>query len=388
MCEPSTSFVPPSFSSQSLTLELLDSSFANEAGSIPVPPFQFEVRDTNDLQTPVPMELVIIDPRGRVHTQQLSFVNMHEECDGYCDPAGRGDVCPPRRCDMRRFHPPAHRIDHTIYQRSIPGIWTFILHRLDNGERTSTTRRLFESEQIDDRRCEALPATIGGFRRVSCQIGQVPMMHYGGVKARYELGGCSIEAFALLLNQGALMDYDESAFPRAEARTFPEGFVHELRDGRVTARAWLAHYHLYVVGAHNGMHGFDELTRAMLDAFPVVDGPAPQIPSCAATGASTILVVPPITLDQVRADNASFSTHFEGNRPSGATAHFHDRHVLAQIGLRQGEIVHAIDGQPIVRRSELLHALERLAQPTEMELLVAQTRMREPRCIRLSVVAP
>jgi hypothetical protein len=291
---------------------------------------------------------------------------------------------------MERFRPEAVRVDHNVYRRATPGVWTFVLHRLDNDERVSVTRRLFEGDEISGTACEALPEELGDFERESCRRGVVPtgtFTNYWGLKARYLNGSCRANAFALPLSDAIRTMFDESYWASGPERSFPEGVVHEIELDGFTARAWLAHHHLYIVAGADGLPGFDGLVRGLLDAFPVVGGPATEIPTCDETGAVAIESLAPTTLDALR-DQAQFHTHFEGNRASGVRVSFHDQHPLAQAGLRRGEIVHTADGARLHHREDIDPVLERMTRVGTIELVVSRERLSHPRCIRLTIKPP
>jgi hypothetical protein len=380
--------VHPTYTSDRLVLELRDRSAGLELGGMVIPPFEFEASTKDDVHSGVEMELTIHDPKGRTSVQRFHYSNMREQCDPYCDPVGPINTCGPRRCWMERFRPPAIRIDRAIYAGATPGIWTYVLRRLDTGDRVSVTRRLFESEVLTDlEACEALPVELDGFRRTSCRAGVVPLgtsTQYWGIKARYERGGCRVIAFALPMTDAVRTAFDEGPYAAGRPRAFPEGTVREVEVDDVRGRAWLAHHHFYVFGAPKSLAALDGIVRAMLDVFPVVDGPVRAIPACEATGAVTDVAVTPSTMEALR-DQSSVLTHFEGNRPSGIRLSFHDRHPLARAGLRRNEILHAVDGRPVRGRREIDPVLERLTKPGALELVVARTRMERARCVRITV---
>jgi hypothetical protein len=157
-----------------------------------------------------------------------------------------------------------------------------------------------------------------------------------------------------------------------------------VRFSDVTGHAWLAHHHLYVFAARDGLPGYDGIVRGMLEVFPVVDGPVRRIPSCAETGAVTDRTIAPPTMAALR-DQSTIFTHFEGNRPSGAWALFHDQHPLALAGLRRHEIIHSVDGVRLNGRRDFDAVLARMTRPGRMELVVSRARVRHARCIRLTL---
>lgn len=358
-----------------------------------IPPFEFEVSTEEDISRAVQMELTIHDPAGGTHIQRFSHHNMWERCGAHCLPVRSPNDCGPRRCRMERFWPRAQRIDHTVYRGNIPGIWTFVLRRLDNDDRVSVAVRLFEGAALDGAEgpavCEALPLTLGGFRRVSCRRAIVPLASrtsHWGLRARYIGGSCPVNVFALPLNQAVRTVFHEGPYAAGAERSLPGGIVREIQIEGVTARAWLAHYHLYVLTAQADLPGFDAVTGGLLEVFPVVDGPVRDIPSCEATGAVTTRTVPPVTMDALQADHP-FRIHFEGNRPSGAVVRMNDRHPLALAGLRRHEIVQTVNGERVNDRRELLAALEGMTRPGRMEIVVSRSHMRHARCIELTIDA-
>jgi len=382
----------PTYASDGLTLDLRERSPARTHGMV-IPPFEFEVSTVENLNGPVEMELTIHDPTGQIHSQRFTYSNMHEVCDPMCDPVRSLDDCRPRRCGMERYRPREQRIDHTIYRGSMPGIWTFVLHRLDNDDRVSVTRRLFEGEVIDasdGEECEALPFELGAFRRASCQRGIVPLgssTNYWGLKARYANGDCRINAFALPLSQGVKQLFFEGPYVAGEERALPEGTVREVELEGVTARAWLAHHHLYVLAAPEDLADFDAVVGALLEVFPVVGGPVREIPTCEATGEVMTRTIPPTTMEVLRENNTGYHTHFEGNRPSGARVRMPNLHPLSFAGLRRHEIIHSVNGEIVNDRQELLSALDAMTRPGRMEIVLSRQRLRHARCIKVIIDA-
>jgi hypothetical protein len=375
----------PSYTSADLILEIRDR--ASDLAGFPMPPFEIEVMTASDVSSPVQMELTIHDPAGRTHVQRFTFVNMRQQCGPICDPVAGGPQCPPPRCGMERFRPPAQRIDPAIYRGSSPGTWTYVLHRLDTDDRVSVSRDLFEGPVLEDEACEAFPLELGGFSRTGCRRGVVPMgvtTSYWGLKAQYVRGGCRANAFVLPIDHQVRTLLDEGPYEAAPLRTFPEGTVHEAHVGGVTAHAWLAHHHLYILVGSDDLPGYEEIVRDMLGVFPVVDGPVREVPSCVETGAIMDRTVSPSTMEALR-DQATFHTHFEGNRPSGLWASFHDQHPLALAGLRRHEIIHTVDGVRLTRRRDFEPVLARMTRAGRMELVVSRARVRHARCIRLTI---
>lgn len=375
----------PTHRSDRLRLEFVE--MGEHAGMV-IPPFEFEAVVDEDLAGSIDMELTIHDPAGRTHTQRFSHRNMQEVCDPICDPAVGGPPCPPRRCWMQRFRPRPERIDHTFYRSALPGIWTYVLRRLDDGDRVSVSKRLFEGEIVEGEECEMLPLALGAYRRESCRRGVVPMgstTNHWGITARYTNGNCRVNAFALPLDHMIRTAFTESPYAAAGDRELPEGTVKELVLGPVTARAWMAHHHAYIVAARNETPGYDRLVRSFVQTYPVVGGPVRPVPSC--EDARTVIerTVAPVPLGQLEGNEARFVTHFEGNRPSGVVVHFHDQHPLALAGLRRNEILHTVDGERVPDRRAMRGVLERMTRPGRVDVVVSRERVTHSRCIRLRI---
>ncbi len=391
-CAPPPQPEHPSYTSDALTLELEERGGPRTLG-IPVPPFQFEVSTTEDLPGSVEMELTIYDPDGHTHVQRFRYHNMEEACDPYCLPAGPINDCRPRRCWMERSRPRPIRIDPSVYESRTPGTWTFVLHRLDDDDRVSVARVLFEGPAVAESsaECDALPPTVGEFTRARCQRGIVPLgtprTSYWGLEARYGRDGCRVNAFALPLDHSVRTAFFEGPYGVADERALAEGTVREVHVGDGTIRAWLAHHHLYIVAAASGLEGFDDVVNAFLEDFPVVTGPIRAVPACRDIPDVESHTIAPITSAELTASNTHFFSHFEGNRPAGAWVLMDDAHPLARAGLRRHEIIQSVNGERVRDRRHLLSLLEGLARGGGMEIVVSRRRVRHPRCLKITVDA-
>ena len=231
--------------------------------------------------------------------------------------------------------------------------------------------------------CDPLPPEVGSFRRVSCVEAVVPTgstTDHTGLEARYTDGRGCVRAYALPISDEVRTTFHEGMYGEADTQRFGEGEVH-LLDG---VHAWLAHHHAYYVVSRGSGAGVGDLARAMLEVLPNVSGPRRGVPTCAATGTVVEQRAPPTPLARLE-QGARFTTHYEGNRPSGARVAFPADHPLAAAGLRNDEIVHLVDQDLIHDRRALASVLERMTRAGEMSIVVSRPRMRHARCIRLTI---
>ena len=236
---------------------------------------------------------------------------------------------------------------------------------------------------VEGEACDALPEEIGAFRRVSCVEAVVPTgsaTDYTGLEARYASGGGCVRAYALPISDEVRTTFHEGMYGDADTHRVGDGEVH-LLDG---VHAWLAHHHAYYVVSRGSGAGVSDLVSAMLAVFPDVSGPGRGIPTCAATGSVVERTVPPTPVAQLE-QGASFATHYQGNRPSGARVAFPASHPLVATGLRPNEIVHVVDREIVHDRRAMADLFDRMTRPGRMDIVVSRARLRHARCIRLTI---
>lgn len=377
-----------SYQSDTLELELREDG----RGPIVIPPFEFRVFSKEDIESLVEMELTIHDPKGKTNTQTFRYSNMHEQCDPHCLPT-RDTRCAPRQCRMQRFAPRAQRIDPQIYRPPVPGVWTFVLYRKDNGDRVSVNKTLFkgggaDGEALSSEACEMFPSKLGPYTRTGCERAVVPLgttTNHWGIKAQYAYGTCRANAFVLPLAHNYRVLFDEGLRTMGTPRDFAEGTAIELPVKNAVGHTWLAHHHLYLVGGPAHLPDYELFVRGFLSAFPDIGGPQRTVPSCAETRDQVDVTVAGISVAEATGNQARFGTYFDGNLAAGATLDFHNQHPLAKAGFRRKEILHSVDGTAVVRRGDVPPALEALSRPGTHEFVVSRARLEASRCLRITV---
>jgi len=292
-------------------------------------------------RSPVPFEIEIVSPTGKIERIQIQHQNSVEVCPKCLPTREDPDSCKNVSCYWNSRGGHHERLDPRLTNEA--GKYTLTLHRKDTGDKL--TRTMEVGAGLSRSVCQNARQRIGSHELDTCAAATVPIGgNMWGRRARYQMRGCYSNVFSTPLSQSTQVSFERGPWQRAKPVTFPEGAVRRLSidDGVLTA--YRSKDTLYVVATPHDIKGHDELVRALLALDPPPAAKPFPIPPCIATERHQVAAEPVESI--TRRDR--YFAEYQDNRVIGVNLlTLTQGQFFVRAGFRPGDLVYAVNGVPI-----------------------------------------